>query len=72
MTFLDPILIGLVSVGLHGCLLPRPPFNLSASENQFFCESPQYISRIVSYCPLIIHLENFLTVKEWHHLIDVT
>jgi len=32
------------------------------------CESPHYAVRMLSYDPLIIHLEGFLTAKERQHL----
>lgn len=35
------------------------------------CERPQYTTRIASYSPLIIHLENFITPKERKHLISL-
>lgn len=35
------------------------------------CESPQTIVRIFSHDPLILHLENFLTVSEQEHLMSL-
>ncbi|KFY13280.1 hypothetical protein V491_06463 [Pseudogymnoascus sp. VKM F-3775] len=36
------------------------------------CEPQPYVSRIVSYDPLIIHLENFITLAERAYLASVT
>jgi hypothetical protein len=35
------------------------------------CEAPQYTVRIVSYDPLMAHLENFITLKEREHLLEL-
>ena len=35
------------------------------------CENPNYTVRLLSYDPLMIHIENFLTVKERAHMIQL-
>lgn len=41
------------------------------TQSEFTCEDPRYTARIVSYSPLIIHLENFITPQEAEHLISL-
>lgn len=43
----------------------------NASQPDFVCEQPRYTTRLVSYSPLIIHLENFITAQEAEHLISL-
>lgn len=38
----------------------------------FECENPNYTVRLLSYDPLMIHIENFLTLKERKYLIKLT
>jgi hypothetical protein len=35
------------------------------------CPRPSYTARVISFDPLMIHLENFITAEERKHLIDV-
>jgi hypothetical protein len=36
--------------------------------DEIVCEANKYNTRVILYDPLIIHLENFLTVRERDHL----
>jgi len=49
--------------------LPPAAF-FSRVENET-CENPQYIVRMLSYSPLITHIENFVTPKEQVHLVEL-
>ena len=44
------------------------PVEIELSEQ---CEQPMYTTRLLSYDPLIIHIENFITLKERRHLLEV-
>ncbi|KAJ4397733.1 hypothetical protein N0V93_001968 [Gnomoniopsis smithogilvyi] len=46
-------------------------FGRKSLHNEFRCEEPRYSIRIVSYSPLVIHLENFITSQEAEHLITL-
>lgn len=46
-------------------------FEKNSAHNEFNCEEPRYTTRIVSYSPLIIHLEDFITIQEAEHLISL-
>lgn len=46
--------------------VPNPHRNRDAA-----CVNPPFTPRILSYDPLIIHLENFVTPKERQHLIEI-
>jgi prolyl 4-hydroxylase len=43
----------------------------NTQQTPYECETPNYNPRIVSYDPLIIHLENFITPLERGHLLDL-
>jgi hypothetical protein len=69
-TLFSLLFIGLISLGFQSHLLRRQSFGYEALGKPFTCESSQYTSRIVSYDPPIVHLENFITDNEREHLLQ--
>jgi hypothetical protein len=70
VTLFSLLVIGLISVGLQNYSLQRWPFDL-ASEQEFVCKPINYEARIISYDPLLIHLENFISGYERRYLIEL-
>ena len=64
--------LGLIVVVFQNLMLQKWPFTstFSSAEEPFICQAPQYTSRVVSYDPLIIHLENFILPNEREYLIN--
>ncbi|KAF2111302.1 hypothetical protein BDV96DRAFT_635016 [Lophiotrema nucula] len=72
VTLFSLISLGLLSIVLQNLTLQKWPFTSSNTtvQESFVCAHPSYTSRIVSYDPLIIHLENFITPAEREYLIN--
>jgi hypothetical protein len=47
----------------------RSPVSLSLASDTNKCETPNYNVRVVSFDPLMMHLENFITLREREHLL---
>ena len=43
----------------------------SFTSQEFRCEQPHYTARVLSYDPLMVHLENFITSAERKRLVHV-
>jgi hypothetical protein len=71
-TLLSLATVGLLSVLLQNLILQKWPFTSisSTAKDPFVCQPPQYTPRVVSYDPLIIHLENFILPEEREYLIN--
>lgn len=42
-----------------------------SSDPTLYCEQPNYTVRLLSYDPLMIHVENFISAKERRHLLNI-
>ena len=49
----------------------RPSNLWAAFQPAYVCEDPKYSVRILSYDPLMIYLENFITENERRHLLTL-
>lgn len=75
-TILLSIITGILSVFIYSKIfLPTFPSGdtlLPAFDaSQTSCAAPTYLTHILSYDPLILHLENFLTESERKHILEL-
>ena len=48
------------------------PFDKGWQDDAFpVCEGPGYVTRIVTYDPFIMHIENFVTAEEREYLLEL-